>query len=139
MKVRSFFEVFQDAKDMVDLFDGVETTQQMVSRLERLKRVGPEEVLETVTGLRMSLDAALEDTLEISGHEVSEDDFLNEETEENENGEEENETEEGNVDDVLSLIRSDEEEESEEISENENLNIVPLETPPIKNEPETKT
>jgi hypothetical protein len=75
MKFRSFFDVIRDAKDVVDLFDGVETVENMVSRLERLKRAGAEDVLVSVESLRISVEAALEDTMEMGSSPVEDDDL----------------------------------------------------------------
>ena len=75
MKFRSFFDVIRDAKDVVDLFEGVETTEQMVSRMERLKRASAEDVLMCVEALRISVEAALEDTMEMGSSPVEDDDM----------------------------------------------------------------
>ena len=37
MKLSSLFTVITDANDVLDFFEGVDTTDQLVSRLERLK------------------------------------------------------------------------------------------------------
>lgn len=75
MKVSSLFDLIADSKDLLDLFDGVETPEQMVSALERLKRrENAEELLDCVTGLRMSVTKALADSLEMSAVIDDEDD-----------------------------------------------------------------
>lgn len=73
MKVRHLLELIQDAKYLTDFFEGVESPEQMVSALERLKkREAPEEFLACVQSLKISCDQILEDTLEMSGFEPDE-------------------------------------------------------------------
>jgi hypothetical protein len=67
MKMASLFNMITDASDLLDLFDGVDTTDQLISRLDRLKRQGKEEMLACIEGLRSSIAAALDDTLEMNG------------------------------------------------------------------------
>ena len=38
MKISSLFTVMTDANDILDFFENVNTTDQLVSRLERLRR-----------------------------------------------------------------------------------------------------
>jgi len=66
MKVSSLFNIIADANDVLDFFINVETTEQLVSRLERLKRQGSDDLLACVEGLRGSVSEALDDTLEMS-------------------------------------------------------------------------
>lgn len=66
MKVSSLFDLITDSRDLLDLFARVETSEQLVSRLERLKRQGTDELLECIQGLRGSVTSALDDTLEMS-------------------------------------------------------------------------
>jgi hypothetical protein len=66
MKVSSLFDLITDGRDLLGFFEGVDTTDQLVSRLERLKRQGADEMLECVEGLRASVTSALGDTLEMS-------------------------------------------------------------------------
>ena len=66
MKFRNLFDLIEDAQSITDLFDGVQTPEQAVSALERLKKHAPG-VLEIVQSLRLSTEAVLEDTLEPSG------------------------------------------------------------------------
>jgi hypothetical protein len=86
MKMRTLFNLIEDADEISSLFVKVETPEQMVSLLERLKKQGAAEFLDSVQSLRLSLQAAMEDTLEIGGTIGSddEDDFSGEESEENE-------------------------------------------------------
>ena len=67
MKIRSFFDIISDAKDVVEFFSGVETVPQMISKLERLKRHETDDLLICVESLKISIESALEDTLEMSG------------------------------------------------------------------------
>ena len=66
MKVSSFFNLIVDSSDLLDFFQKVDTPEQLVSRLERLKREAPDELLSCIVGLRASIAAALDDTLEMS-------------------------------------------------------------------------
>jgi hypothetical protein len=66
MKVSSFFNLITDGNDVLEFFDRVETVDQLVSRLERLKRQGGEELLLCLDGLRASITKALDDTLEMN-------------------------------------------------------------------------
>ena len=80
MKVSSLFTVITDANDVLDFFEGVETTDQLVSRLERLKRQGTDDLLDCLYALKSSIATALDDTLEMSADlgEPDEDDNLGE-------------------------------------------------------------
>ncbi len=82
MKVRHLFELIQDAKDVADCFEGVETSEQMVSALERLKKRDPEEFMVLIQTLRMSTQQLLDDTFEMSGFDPND-----EETEDDVEGE----------------------------------------------------
>jgi gas vesicle protein len=69
MQVRSLFDLVTDGRDLLDYLDGVETRDQLVTRLERLKHQGPDgldEMLECIEGLRTSLTKLLDDVLEMS-------------------------------------------------------------------------
>ena len=67
MKMRTLFNLIEDADEITNLFSKVETPEQMVSILERLKKQGASEFLESIQSLRLSLQATMEDTLEIGG------------------------------------------------------------------------
>lgn len=86
MKMKSLFNLVEDADAITNIFAKVDTTEQMVSLLERLKKQGATELLEYVQSLRLSLQAAMEDTLELGGPiDGGEDDnFMNDDTEEDE-------------------------------------------------------
>jgi hypothetical protein len=66
MRISSLFDLITDGNDVLDFFDRVETPEQLVSRLERLKRQGAEELLACLEGLRASISSALNDTLEMN-------------------------------------------------------------------------
>jgi hypothetical protein len=66
MKVSSLFTMITDGNDVLDFFDGVATTDQLVSRLDRLKRQGTDPLLDCLYALRSSIASALNDTLEMS-------------------------------------------------------------------------
>lgn len=66
MKMSSVFNVITDGKDVLAYFEGVEDKDQLVSRLERLKRADAEEILACIDGLRMSISELLNDTLEMN-------------------------------------------------------------------------
>ena len=66
MKVSSFFTLMTDTTDLLDFFEGVETTDQLVSRLDRLKRQGTDNLLDCIYAAKSSVATLLYDTLEIS-------------------------------------------------------------------------
>jgi len=66
VKVSSFFNLIVDGSDLLDFFQKVDTSEQLVSRLERLKREAPDELLSCIIGMRASIATALDDTLEMS-------------------------------------------------------------------------
>ena len=66
MKVSSVFNLMTDSSDVLDFFEGVETTDQLVSRLDRLKRQGADSLLDCLYALRSSNATLLDDTLEMS-------------------------------------------------------------------------
>ena len=80
MKVSSIFNLMTDSSDVLDFFEGVETTDQLVSRLDRLKRQGADNLLDCLYALRSSNATLLDDTLEMSPSlgEPDEDDNLGE-------------------------------------------------------------
>jgi len=62
----TIFELFTDGKDLAEFFEGVETKEQLVSRLEILKHKDTDDLLNCIVGLRASLDQTYKDTLEMS-------------------------------------------------------------------------
>lgn len=65
MKIGSLFEVIRNANDLVEYFEGADTPEQMVSRLERLKKAAPDELVDDVKSLRDSISKLLDDTMEM--------------------------------------------------------------------------
>lgn len=66
MQVGKLFDLITDTRDVLEFFDGVDNRDQLVSRLERLKRQGTDDLYANIEGLRVSLAAMLSDTLEMS-------------------------------------------------------------------------
>jgi hypothetical protein len=66
MKVSSVFTLITDTTDLLDFFEGVETTDQLVSRLDRLKRQGADSLLDCIYAAKSSVTTLLDDTLEMS-------------------------------------------------------------------------
>lgn len=69
MKVGSLFDLVTDAKDVLAFFEEVGDKDQLISRLERLKRADPEEMLACLDALRMSVSQLLNETLEMNASE----------------------------------------------------------------------
>jgi hypothetical protein len=67
MKIQSLFDLLQDAQDLLSFFDGVTNKNQMISRLETLKRQAPENLFDTIDAMRISTSTALEEHLELGG------------------------------------------------------------------------
>jgi hypothetical protein len=74
LKFRELFDLFRDGDELLAYFDGVTTPQQLVSRLEQLKRQDPEGMFDALENLRMSHDNALEANIELGGALVGETD-----------------------------------------------------------------
>lgn len=74
MKMRALFNLVEDAQGISDLFARVESPEQMVSTLERVKKQHAPEFLELIESLRFSLEAVFSDTLELGGT-IDEGDF----------------------------------------------------------------
>ncbi len=66
MQVGHLFDLITDAKDLTDFFEQVDTRDQLVARLDLLKRKGTEDFLACLDGLRVSITKILSDTLEMS-------------------------------------------------------------------------
>jgi hypothetical protein len=66
MRIGTLFDLLTDAKDLLQFFENVETTEQLVSRLERLKRQGTDDLLACKIGLEASINLLLNETLEMS-------------------------------------------------------------------------
>jgi hypothetical protein len=68
MKIEALFNLLHDAQDLLSIFEGVEATPQMVSRLDRLKRGdAPQDLLDSIEALRLSLSEAFNSNLEMDG------------------------------------------------------------------------
>jgi hypothetical protein len=66
MQIGRLFDLFTDAHDIADFFEGVETREQLISRLELLKRQGTDDLLACLVALPQTLDRLYHDTLEMS-------------------------------------------------------------------------
>lgn len=66
MKISSLFNLVTDAQDILDLFDGITTTDQLRSRLGRVRQLEAEDLLACLDSMRASVTSALDDTLEMS-------------------------------------------------------------------------
>lgn len=67
MMIKYLLDLSADASDLLDFFEDVTTPEQLVSRLERLKRGAAEEMFACIEGLRASVENFLQDTVEPSG------------------------------------------------------------------------
>lgn len=65
MKIANLYNVLTDASNLLDFFERVETPEQLVSRLERLKRQDSKNMMDCIDGLRGSIADTLDDTLEM--------------------------------------------------------------------------
>lgn len=89
MKVGTLFDLMNSADIMLDLFENVETTEQVVSRCERLKRGQyPDELLDSVYDLRAAVEAARADTLEMHSPPSEADDLEDDEGDEDKDDQE---------------------------------------------------
>lgn len=66
MRVSSLFDLITDGKDLTEFFDGVDTHDQLVTRLDQLKHRDTDDLLASIDSLRSSITGALTDTLEMS-------------------------------------------------------------------------
>jgi hypothetical protein len=66
MKLASIFNIVADAQDVLDLFEGVTNVDQLRGRLRRLNQIEADDLLTCLEGLRISVAAALSDTLEMN-------------------------------------------------------------------------
>ena len=66
MRMQSIFDLITDSNDLLSFFEEVDTPEQLISRLERLKRKGADELMSCIAGLRHSVTSILDDTLEMS-------------------------------------------------------------------------
>ena len=89
MRMKSLVDLIRDSGDVLDFFEGVESVEQMISKLERIKRTEPQEFFANIMGLRISHAALLEDTFEFqsSGTDDIEGDLLDGDDEDEGEGE----------------------------------------------------
>jgi hypothetical protein len=67
MKIRELFDLLGAAEDFLSFWEGVETVDQMISRLEHLKRADPEGLLDDMHSLRICTAGAFDANLELGG------------------------------------------------------------------------
>jgi hypothetical protein len=67
MKIQELFDLLTASEDFLSFWEGVETVDQMISRLEHLKRADPEGLLEDMQSLKMSTSAAFTANIELGG------------------------------------------------------------------------
>lgn len=67
MKMQTLFDLLEASQDFLAIFEDVSNVAQLVSRLERLKRLDVEGVLEDLDALRVATSNALEDNIELGG------------------------------------------------------------------------
>ena len=65
MKIANLYNVLTDASNLLDFFERVETPEQLVSRLERLRRQDSKNMMDCIDGLRGSVADTLDDNLEL--------------------------------------------------------------------------
>ena len=66
MKISSLYNVITDASDVLDYFEGVDSQEQLISRLERLKHADTRDLMACIDGLRGSISEILDESLEVS-------------------------------------------------------------------------
>ena len=69
MKIGSLFNLCGDSHDLLEYFQDIDTLEQLISRLERLKHLPREDVqelLHCIIGLRASLNRVYDETIETS-------------------------------------------------------------------------
>ena len=67
MKIQELFDLLGAAEDFLSFWEGVETVDQMISRLEHLKRADPEGLLDDLQSLRICTSAAFAANIELGG------------------------------------------------------------------------
>ena len=67
MKIQDLFDLINAAEDFISFWNGVDGVDQMVSRLERLKREDPKGMVDDLNALRIAVDAALTANIELGG------------------------------------------------------------------------
>ena len=66
MKISSLYNMITDASDVLDYFEGVDSQDQLISRLERLKHSDIGDLMACIDGLRSSVSEILDESLEVS-------------------------------------------------------------------------
>ena len=67
MKISGIFSLLTNATGLLEFFDGVETEDQMITRLEKLKHGdGPSAILDSIYVTRAAVTDVLDDTIETS-------------------------------------------------------------------------
>ena len=65
MKISGLFSLLTNSTGLLEFFDGVETEDQMITRLEKLKhQEGPSALLDSVYTTRAAVAEVLDDTIE---------------------------------------------------------------------------
>ena len=67
MKIQILFEMIRSSLDVLSAFEGVESPAQLISRLEKLKRIDVEGLLADIDNLRDAVDECLSSTIETGG------------------------------------------------------------------------
>jgi Flp pilus assembly CpaE family ATPase len=67
MRIQDLFDFTGSADELLSYFDNVTSPQQLVSRLEQLKRQDPEGLFDSLESLRLSHATVLEANLELGG------------------------------------------------------------------------
>jgi hypothetical protein len=68
MQIKHLFNLLHDTQDLLELFEGVTSTPQMASRLDRLKRgEATQDLLDSLEALRLSHSEAFEANIELGG------------------------------------------------------------------------
>jgi len=67
MKISGLFSLLTNSTGLLEFFDGVETEDQMITRLEKLKhQEGPSALLDSIYTTRAAVAEVLDDTIETS-------------------------------------------------------------------------
>jgi hypothetical protein len=80
MKLSVIFNLVTDGQDVLDLFHGVNNVDQLRGRLRRLSQIEADDLLTCLDGLRTSISATLNATLEMNADIGDPEDELEEES-----------------------------------------------------------
>lgn len=64
MKISGLFSLLTSTTGLLDFFEGVDTEEQLISRLERLKRQAPDALLDSIYDARSAVTEVFDDTIE---------------------------------------------------------------------------